>query len=138
GGASAALQTAGASTMIWVIAEGTQVKQGEVIARLDASTYEEMLRQQTIVVEQAKASHLQAQLDVEISKIALREYLEGTVQATVQEMEVNLRLASSNLTQAAQRLEWTKKMNQKGYASVAQIETDKQTFMINELALQQQ
>src|SRR5262249_36489606 len=112
--------------------------QGEVIARLDASTYEEMLRQQTIVVEQAKASFLQAELDVEIAQIALREYLEGTVKSTVQEMDANLSLAKSNVTQAGQRLEWTMKMNKKGYASVAQVETDKQTFMTTELALQQQ
>jgi HlyD family secretion protein len=134
----AAAQTAGASTMISVIAEGTPVKQGDVIAKLDASTYEEMLRQQTIVVEQAKASHLQAQLDVEIAKIALREYLEGTVKQTVEAMEADLSLARSNVTQSGQRLEWTKKMNQKGYASLAQIKTDEQTFMTTELALQQQ
>jgi HlyD family secretion protein len=134
----ATTQTAGASTMIWVIPEGTEVDEGEVIARLDASTYEEMLRQQTIVVEQAKASYLQAELDVEIAQIALREYLEGTVEETRQSMEANLRLARSNVTQSGQRLEWTMKMNKKGYASLATVETDKQTFMTNELALQQQ
>jgi HlyD family secretion protein len=134
----ATTQTAGASTMIWVIPEGTEVDEGDVIARLDASTYEEMLRQQTIVVEQAKASYLQAELDVEIAQIALREYLEGTVEETRQAMEANLRLARSNVTQAGQRLEWTMKMNKKGYASLATVETDKQTFMTNELALQQQ
>src|SRR5262249_264360 len=114
----ATTQTAGASTMIWVIPEGTEVEEGDVIARLDASTYEEMLRQQTIVVEQAKASYLQAELDVEIAQIALREYLEGTVKATVEELEANLSLAKSNVTQSGQRLEWTMKMNKKGYASV--------------------
>ena len=136
GGATS--MSSGSSTMIWIIPEGTEVKKGEVIARLDGSTYEEMLRQQTIVVEQAKASHLQATLDVEIAKIALKEYLEGTVNETVQSMEANLSLAKSNLTQAGQRLEWTRKMNKKGYASVAQVETDKQNLMTTELALQQQ
>jgi HlyD family secretion protein len=136
--ASSATSTGGASTMIWVIPEGTTVKKGEVIARLDASTYDEMLRQQIIVVEQAKASHLQAQLDVEIAKIALREYMEGLVKETTEQMEANIALARSNLTQAGERLDWTKKMKEKGYASVATLETDKQNYMTLELALKQQ
>jgi HlyD family secretion protein len=130
--------TSGSSTIIWLIEEGTEVDEGDLLAKLDSSTYEEMLRQQTIVVEQAKASHLQAQLDVEIAKIALREYLEGTVQETVEQMEANLSMARSNLTQAGQRLDWTRMMNKKGYASVAQIKTDEQSVLTTELALQSQ
>lgn len=137
-GASGSAGTSGSSTVIWLIPEGSEVKKGDVLARLDGSTYEEMLRQQTIVVEQARASHLQAQLDLEIAKIALREYLEGTVQETIEQMEANLSLAKSNRTQAEQRLEWTRKMNKKGYASIAQIKTDEQTFLSSELALRQQ
>ncbi len=138
GGGSAAASTGGSSTMIWVIPEGTAVNKGDVIARLDASNYEEMLRQQTIVVEQAKASHLQAQLDVEIAKIALKEYMEGLVAETIEEMKANIALARSNLTQAGERLEWTKRMKEKGYASLATLETDKQNYMTQDLALQRQ
>jgi HlyD family secretion protein len=135
GGVSA---TSGSSTIIWLIPEGMQVKEGDLLARLDAVTYEEMHRQQAIVVEQAKASHLQAKLDHEIAKIALREYLDGLVKETVQEMEAGIALARANLTTAGERLEWTKKMNKKGYASVAQLETDKQTYMTSDLTLQRQ
>ena len=45
----------GASSIISLIPEGTPVKKGDLLARLDSSTYEEMLRQQSILVEQAKA-----------------------------------------------------------------------------------
>ncbi len=72
----------GASTILSLVPEGTAVKAGDVLAQLDASTYEEMLRQQTIVVEQAKASHLQARLVYEIAQLAVKEYNEGTVQTT--------------------------------------------------------
>ncbi|MHB1558933.1 MAG: efflux RND transporter periplasmic adaptor subunit, partial [Isosphaeraceae bacterium] len=109
--------TQGSSTIIWLIPEGTSVKQGDILARLDANNYEEMLRQQTIVVEQAKASHLQAQLEHEIAEIALREYIEGVAKTTEQDMEASITLARSNLSQARERLEWTKKMNSKGYSS---------------------
>jgi HlyD family secretion protein len=135
-GTSTSGSASGSSTLIWVIAEGTTMQKGDVIARLDSSTYEEMLRQQAIVVEQAKASHLQAELNHEIAKLALRQYLEGQVEETIQDMKANITLAESSLNQAQERLEWTKKMNNKGYASIAQMETDKQTVMTSDLALQ--
>jgi HlyD family secretion protein len=134
----AASSSGGSSTLISVIPEATEVKKGDVIARLDASNYEEMLRQQRIVVEQAKASHLQARLDVEIARIALKEYIEGLVAETIEQMKADIALARSNLTQATERLEWTKRMKDKGYASLATLETDKQNFMTMDLALQRQ
>ena len=88
----------GSSTIIWLIPEGAPVKEGEILATLDASTYEEMLRQQLIVVDQAKTSHLQARLNYEIAQLAVREYVEGTVQQTVQQMEGNLAMARSDLS----------------------------------------
>lgn len=132
---SSGATTQGSSTIIWLIPEGTPVKKGDILARLDATNYEEMLRQQTIVVAQAKASHLQAQLEHEIAELALREYIEGVAKTTEQEMEASITLARSNLSQARDRLEWTKKMNSKGYSSVAQMETDKQTVMTSQVAL---
>src|SRR5262249_43817220 len=89
-------------------------------------------------VEQANASHLQAQLNHEIALLAVKEYLEGTVKETIQGMEGSLAMARSDLSRAEQRLEWTKHMNSKGYASVAQIVSDKQTVATLEIALQRQ
>ena len=54
------------STLLTLLPEGSAVKGGDVLATLDGSTYVEMLRQQAITVEQAKASHLQVQLNHEI------------------------------------------------------------------------
>ncbi len=126
----------GASTILWVIPEGSTVKKGDLLASLDGSSYEEMLRQQEIVVEQAQASHYQAQLDNEIAKIALQQYLEGTVQQSIQDMKANIAMADSTVNQARERLDWTKKMNSKGYASVAQMETDKQAVMTADWSVQ--
>jgi HlyD family secretion protein len=131
-------RTSSASTVLWLIPEGSVVKSGEVLAQLDKSGFEEMFRQQAILVEQAKASHLQAQLNHEIALLAVKEYMEGTVPETVQQMEGNLALARADVSRAAERLDWTTKMNQKGYASIAQIVTDKQTVTTSELALQRQ
>ncbi len=90
-----------------------------MLATLDGSTYEEMLRQQLITVEQAKASHLQAQLNHEIALLAVHEYSDGTVQETIKGMEGTIALARSDLSRAQDHLTWTKRMSEKGYASAA-------------------
>ena len=109
----------GASTLLTVLPEGTSVKQGDVLATLDASNYEELQRQQVITVEQAKASHLQARLDLEIALLAVNEYRDGIVEETLKGMEGSLALARSDLSRAAEHLNWTEKMSGKGYASLA-------------------
>jgi HlyD family secretion protein len=114
-----------ASTMLTVVPEGTVVKKGDVLATLDASNYEEMQRQQVITVEQAKASHLQAQLNLEIALLGVSEYRNGIVEETLKGMEGSLALARSNLSVAADHLDWTSKMSGKGYASLAQIVSEK-------------
>jgi HlyD family secretion protein len=124
--------------ILTLVPEGTHVKRGDVLATLDGSTYEEMLRQQEITVEQAKASHLQAQLDHEIALLAVREYRDGTLQETLKGMQGTIALAESDLSRAQDHLTWSMQMRKKGYASAAQIETEKHTVTQLQLALQRQ
>ena len=128
----------GSSTILTVLPEGSVVKPGDVLATLDASTYVEMLRQQEITVEQAKASHLQARLNHEIALLAVREYRDGTVKQTLQGMEGSIALARSDLSRAKEHLTWTERMNKKGYASPAQIVSEKHSVSQLELALASQ
>jgi len=115
----------GSSTLLTVLPEGTPVKQGDVLATFDASTFDEMYRQQVITVEQAKASHLQAQLGYEITLLAVNEYKDGKVPETIKSMEGSIALAQSDFTRAVDHLSWAKRMNQKGYASVATLTSEK-------------
>ncbi len=128
----------GSSVILSIVPEGTPVKAGDVLAQLDASTYEEMYRTQTITVEQAKASHLQAQLNHEIALLAVREYRDGTVHETLKGMEGAIALADSDLSRATQQLAWTKRMNEKGYASSAQIMSDQDTVSKMSFTLKRQ
>jgi HlyD family secretion protein len=128
----------GSSVILTLLPEGTPVKVGDVLAKLDASTYEEMYRQQTITVEQAKASHYQAELNLEIARLAVREYRDGLVQETLKGMEGSIMLARSDLSRAEVRLDWTKHMADKGYVSVAQIASDKDTVSRMDIALKRQ
>jgi HlyD family secretion protein len=128
----------GSSTILTVLPEGTLVKPGDVLATLDASTYVELMRQQEITVEQAKASHLQAKLNYDIALLGIREYRDGTVHETLKGMEGSIALARSDLARAKEHLTWTKRMNEKGYASPAQIVSEQHSVSQLDIALAKQ
>jgi HlyD family secretion protein len=118
------LAAGGASVLLTVIPEGTVVKRGDVLAVLDSADYEELLRLQRITLERAKADKLQAQLDVEITKLAVREFADGTAQMTTEDLEGRIMLARSDLERAVDRLNWSRRMNQKGYVPEAMVKSD--------------
>jgi HlyD family secretion protein len=118
------LAASGASTLLSVIPEGTMVKRGDVLAVLDSADYEEMLRVQRITLERAQSEKTQAVLDVDIAKLAVREFLEGTVRATTEDFETRIFLARSDLERAIDRLDWSQRMHGKGYLPKATVAAD--------------
>jgi HlyD family secretion protein len=118
------LSSDGASTLLTVVPEGTIVKRGDVLATLDSADFDEMLRLQQITVLRAKADKLQGDLDLDIAKMAVREFLEGTVQETIEDYEGRIFLARSDLERAADRLAWSRRMNDKGYIPAATVTAD--------------
>ena len=64
-----------------------------MLAVLDSSDYEELLRLQRITLERSTADNLQAELDLEIAKLAVREFQEGTMRETIQDFEGKIFLA---------------------------------------------
>ena len=58
------LWAGGSSVLLSIVPEGSMVHKGDVLAVLDASEYEELLRQQQITVERSRADHRQAELDL--------------------------------------------------------------------------
>src|SRR5262245_36507107 len=70
-----------------MIRNGAPVKKGDELCRLDSSQFEELARQQEIMVNQARALCLQAQLVLETARIALSEDREGLVVQLTKEFE---------------------------------------------------
>jgi HlyD family secretion protein len=128
----------GASTVLFLLPEGTAVKKGDLLAKLDSASYEELQRQQVITVEQAKASHLQAKLNHEIALLAVHEYRDGIVEQTLKGMEGSIALAKSDLSRCTEHLGWTEHMRDKGYTSLAQILTERHSVSQMEIALNRQ
>ena len=113
------VSSGGASTILTLVNEGTQVEKGDVLCTLDASEYEEMAITQELKTEQAAAALKQAQLNFEVAEMAVTEFELGLYAQTTQSLEGSIVLARSDLERATDRLHWTERMLDKGFASIA-------------------
>jgi HlyD family secretion protein len=113
------LAAGGAAVLLSVVPEGTTVKRGDVLAVIDSSDYEELLRIQEMAVERAAADHVQASLDLDVAKLAVREFEDGTLEETVEDFKGRIMLARSDLERANDRVAWAHRMREKGYIPVA-------------------
>lgn len=121
---------AGKSTRILtIVPDGTMVKKGDVLCTLDSREFEEMVRLQQINVERAKADMLQAEMDLDVAKIAMEEFRNGKAKQQVQSLKGLIALAQTDSIRLTGRLEWARKMLEKGYLS-------KSSVRLEELALQ--
>jgi HlyD family secretion protein len=111
-----------------VIRNGTQVKKGDELCRLDSSEIEELARLEEIQVNQARASWEQAHLMHETATIALREYQEGLVTQFTKEFEGRLALGRSDTQRQTDRVAWAETMEAKGYLSKSQLLSEKQAL----------
>jgi HlyD family secretion protein len=126
----------GAATILWVIQDGSMVKKGDVLCTLDSSEYEELVVQQEIKVERARADVNMAKLDMEAAELGVREYRDGLMQQTRQINSTNLAMAESDLETARDRLAWSIKMKGKEYRSTAQVVSDEMTVRRAEFEVQ--
>ena len=118
------LYAGGASTIIYLIPDGTSVKKGDVLCRLDSSEYEELVRQQEMTVERAKADHLQTTLDLAVAKMGVQEFRDGLQLQTLKQLDGQIALAKSELERASDHRSWTERMLIKGYISRGQASND--------------
>jgi HlyD family secretion protein len=117
--------TGGASTILEIIPNGTMVKEGDVLCELDASEYKDLEHPQALRVAQHHAEMVQTDEALQSAELALREYSEGLFHQDVQGMEGSVALAESELKRASDRLAWSERMEDKGYASLAQVASDR-------------
>ena len=115
------LWAGGSSVLLSIVPEGAMVHRGDILAVLDSSEYEELLRQQQMTVERSRADHRQAELDYEIALLAVREYREGSMTEAVKDFERSVALAESDLARINDRLEWARRMKKKGYVAASLV-----------------
>jgi len=114
----------GASTILSVIPDGSSVKSGDVLAVLDSSDYEELVRTQQMNVDRSRADQSQAVLNLEVARMAVQQYRNGLMLQTLRTMEGQIALSKSDYARTSDRLEWSRKMLEKGYLPKSQISTE--------------
>jgi HlyD family secretion protein len=156
------------STIVWVIEEGTHVKQGDKLIELDSADLQERLRTQDMVYKTAKAVFEKAEktflitqsqresllsvaaLTVKFGLMDFRKYLGSDLADRVvaqegkaafdslmkdpalggaalqqkRKLTSDISLADEELSRAANKVEWTRTLKEKGYVTGSELQAD--------------
>lgn len=127
-------QVAGGSSILWIIEDGSQVKKGDELVRLDSSQLEDQINQQRITYEKARSAMVQAEKDYQVAQISVKEYLEGVFVKELQDADAQVTIAMENLRSAQNTLEYSQRMFRKGYISSLDLES--QQFAVQRAQLE--
>ena len=144
----------GRVSILYLVPEGQRVKKGDLLVELDSSSLQDNLVNQEITVQNAKASYIQAQenlevvknqakadvekaeLDLRFAKEDLTKYKEGEYPKTLNELESKITLAAEELTQAQNKLKWSKTLFEEKYLSETEFKSDELAKRRKELELE--
>jgi HlyD family secretion protein len=118
-----AQNTAGTRILL-IIPEGTYVKKGDLICRLDSSALDNDRLKQTSVVENANAAKIQAESDHETAIKALSEYEEGKYKIDEATILGELAVAQEDQRRAADVVRYSTQLLERGYITKLQLEAD--------------
>lgn len=119
-----ALGTSG-TTILWILPEGTYVQPGDKLVELDKSSLEDSLVKQEIVCANSEAAVIQSTNDVACAKIALEEYVSGTLKQDLMAIENESLLAQENSNRAKDYATYSEKLAAKGFVTQVQLEADR-------------
>ena len=99
----------GQTTIMSLLPEGTKVKKGDVVARLDESALKDQFTNQRIAENGAEAAYLNAKLTREVAEIALTEYVEGIFKQDLETVQGEVLGAQTAVKRAEAKLERTRR-----------------------------
>ncbi len=132
----------GNTTVLWVIDEGSQVKEGDELVKLDASDLEERRFSQQLKVESAEAQFIRSREDYEITQSQassdiekaettlafarqdLEKYVNGEYPQELREAEIRITLAQEELQRAQETLKWSGKLFEQKFISQTELQAD--------------
>ncbi len=116
--------------------DGAHVTKGDIVCELDPADLKNRLTVEVIVIRGAEADYHAAQLALEVAELAVTEYKEGTFVQNHATVLGEIKLAEANLARAEDRLEWTQRMYEKGYTSLAEKVTEELNLKSSRFALE--
>ncbi len=142
----------GESTVVWMIEEGSQIEEGDEVARLDSSEQEDKAADAEIKFEKATADLIRAREQLEILKkqcdsnleaatnavifaeMDLKKFFGGDVdgntkmgeqEQSIKEKEAGLQLTAANVKLAFEKYEWSKKLQAEDFITATELERDR-------------
>lgn len=121
----------GAINVISLVTEGSTVKPGDFLVRLDSTSFEKELETQKVAVANAETGVIQAEAALAAANATLKEYEQGvfvekqkTIQNEIFDAETAIQTARQEETQAKAVLEHSRKLQNKGFITNQQLESD--------------
>jgi HlyD family secretion protein len=108
--------------------DGTRIEKGEIICELDASELKDRLVSEELAERGLEAEVRAAGLAREVAALSLNEYKDGRFVHDVVTAEAEIRGAESALANAEDSLDWTRRMFDKGYVSMATKTSEELSF----------
>src|SRR5262245_27947147 len=145
----------GTTTILKLVPEGTLVQEGELLCELDATGLVDKKFAQEISVRNAEAAYVkskqnyqiqQSQNDSDIKKseqqlffaeMDLKKFQEGEKIAKEAEADEAIKLSEEEETRANEKLEWSVKLNEKGFLTDTELEADRLSRSSAEIKLEQ-
>jgi HlyD family secretion protein len=132
-------QVEGLNTIVQIVKEGAFVKKGEVLVVLDSSTIRQKIEDTSLDVQKAESDltaskeMLQIQesqnsanldaasVDVELGKIALQQYVEGTYPQDLANAKTTVEMARITVANKEDDRRQTKELYEKGFVTAADV-----------------
>ena len=143
-----------ATTIKWIIDEGTEVKKGDKIMELDSSGFQDQLKDKTKDVDNAYAAKVAADENVRIqvignesaieaaknaydlAKIELEKYRDGDYVVALKDIDGKIETTKSDLEDWKDRAAWSSRMVKKGLLSKVQADADKSRAEASRITLE--
>jgi multidrug efflux pump subunit AcrA (membrane-fusion protein) len=143
-----------ATTIRWIIDDGTPVRRGQLLVQLDDSALEEELKARKLVRDQARDAWVQAEenykivdsqsqgnlkaagVAVELAQLDLRKYLEGDYEQQRKDLAGRLSMAESDLEMWRDRVAFTERLTRRGFLEGSQVQADRSRLAGARLALE--
>ena len=132
----------GRTTILWLIEEGADVNEGDILVKLDASGLEDKKTQQQITVDNAEASFVRARESLAVTQsqgesdvakadlarrfaeLDLKKYLQGEYPEQIQQAEADITIAREELQRAEDKLAWSRQLEKEGYLTQTELLAD--------------
>jgi multidrug efflux pump subunit AcrA (membrane-fusion protein) len=127
----------GPLTILYIRAEGSLVKKGDLVCELDSSSLKEKLVNQEAATKVAEAAYLSAKRPRESAEGAVTEYVEAILKPELQTLNGRISLAEAQREKAEKQLETSKRQLEHGIATKERVTSDEIALQRARFALEQ-